>query len=260
VFAQREIKFAGAILSDEGHRMQPKIYDIIEKFSFPTNLTEMRAFYGIANQLTPFNENLSKALSPLRPVLKKDTEFFVDDERKLAFENAKRIMGSDKILAYYCQGRPFRLFTDASNINGLGCVLQQMQTDGTWRPIQVASRSLLDAETRYHPVELELQCVAWATRKCRTFLLGNRFICYTDHQPLVNIWIKKRLDEMVNSRISKSLMKLMDYDFKMEWIPGVNNKIADALSRNPAATPDETDKQEMDKVSRHVSSLINVCA
>jgi len=37
-----------------------------------TNLTEMRAFYGMANQLTPFNGNLSKALSPLRPLLKKE--------------------------------------------------------------------------------------------------------------------------------------------------------------------------------------------
>jgi len=124
-FAQREIEFAGAILSDEGYKMQPKIYEAIEKFPFPTNLTEMRAFYGVANQLTPFNENLSKALSPLRPLLKKDAEFFVDDERKLAFENAKRIMGSDQMLAYHCQGRLLRLFTDASNINGLGCELQQ---------------------------------------------------------------------------------------------------------------------------------------
>ena len=135
-----------------------------------------------------------------------------------------------------------------------------MQSNGTWRPIQVASRSLLDAETRYHPIELELQCVAWATRKCRTFLLGNRFVCYTDHQPLINIWNKKRLDEMVNSRILKCLMKLMDYDFQMEWIPGVENKIADALSRNPAVKPDKTDEQDYGEISRQISSLINACA
>ena len=76
----------------------------------------------------------------------------------------------------------------------------------------MASRSLLDAETRYHPIDLELQCVAWATRKCRTFLIGNRFVCYTDHQPLINIWNKKRSDEIAISRILKCLMKLMDYD------------------------------------------------
>ena len=134
MFAQREIEFAGAVLSSDGYKMQPKIYEAIEKFPFPSNLTEMRAFYGMANQLTPFNENLSKALSPLRPLLKKDAKFFVDEERKQALKKSKQILSSDKTLAFYCQGRPLRLFTDASNIYGLGCVLQQMQSDGTWRP------------------------------------------------------------------------------------------------------------------------------
>ena len=187
VFAQPEVEFVGAVLSKKGYKMKPKVYEAIEKFPFPTNLTEMRTCYGMANQLAPFNKHLSKALSPLRSLMKKDAVFFLDDERRKAFENAKEIMSSDKTLAFYCQGRPLRLFTDASNVHGLGCVLQQMLSNGTRRPIQVASRSLLDAETRYYPIELELQCVAWATRKCSTFLLGNRFVCYTDHQPLINI-------------------------------------------------------------------------
>ena len=97
--------------------MQPKLYKAIEKFPFPSNLTEMRAFYSKANQWAPFNENFSKAPSPLRPLLlKKDAECFVDEERKQAFKNAKQILSSDKTLVFYCQGSPLRLFTDASNI------------------------------------------------------------------------------------------------------------------------------------------------
>ena len=41
VFAQREIEFAGAVLSSYGYKVQPKIYEAIEKFPFPSNLTEM---------------------------------------------------------------------------------------------------------------------------------------------------------------------------------------------------------------------------
>ena len=52
----------------------------------------------------------------------------------------------------------------------------------------------------------------------------------------------------------------MDYDFRMEWIPGVKNKIADALSRNPTVHPDKIDEQESGDVSRQISSLINACA
>ena len=98
IFAQKEIEFAGAILSADGYKMQPKVFEAIEKFPFPKSLTEMRAFYGMANQLTPFNENLSQALFPLRPLLKKNAEFYVDYERKQAFEKAKQIMTSDKTL------------------------------------------------------------------------------------------------------------------------------------------------------------------
>ena len=119
-FAQKDIEFAGAILSTDGYKMQPKVYEAIENFPFLKSLTEMRAFYGMANRLTPFSENLSKALSPLRPLLKKNAEFCGDDERKQAFEKAKQVMSSDKTLAFYCQGKPLRLFTDVSNMHGLG--------------------------------------------------------------------------------------------------------------------------------------------
>ena len=95
----------------------------------------------MANQLTVFDENLSKALSPFRPLLKTNAKSYVDDKRKQALEKAKQTVSSDKTLAFYCQGNPLRLFTDASNIDGLGCVLQQLQNDGTWRPIRMASRS-----------------------------------------------------------------------------------------------------------------------
>ena len=55
-------------------------------------------------------------------------------------------------------------------------------------------------------------------------------------------------------------MKLMDDNFRKEGIPGVENKIADALSRNPAVHPDKIDEQESGDVSRQISSLINACA
>ena len=52
----------------------------------------------------------------------------------------------------------------------------------------------------------------------------------------------------------------MDYDFRIEWIPGVENKIADALNRNPTVHPDRIDEQESEDVSRQISSLKNACA
>ena len=79
-----------------------------------------------------------------------------DEEQVVAFEQAKQELCSVNVIAFFDPNKPIQLFVDASNINGLGFCLKQLQDNGQWRPIQVGSRSLLDAETRYHPIELEL--------------------------------------------------------------------------------------------------------
>ena len=58
-----------------------------------------------------------------------------------------------------------------------------------------------------------------------------------DHQPLLGV-----LDAINNVRIQRLMSKLLGYSFKVEWIPGKNHAIADALSRNPVfATPHHKD-------------------
>ena len=62
VFAQPETEFAGAVLSKKRYKIQPKVYEAIEKFPFLTNLTEMRTLYGMAKQLASFNEHFCRDL------------------------------------------------------------------------------------------------------------------------------------------------------------------------------------------------------
>ena len=120
------------------------------------------------------------------------------------------------------------MFTDASLKHGLGFYLKQQQTDNDWKTIQTGSRTLTPAETRYAPIELELQAIVYATKKCHNFLAGTKFNLFTDHRPLVNICNKRRLDKINNSRILQSLLKLMDYNFTVNYIPGSQNKVADS--------------------------------
>jgi len=81
--------------------------------------------------------------------------------------------------------KPTRLCTDASR-QGLGFILQQRDTNGTWRLIQAGSRSLTETESRYAIVELEMLAVAYATSKCHLFLAGlQHFRVITGHNPLI---------------------------------------------------------------------------
>ena len=165
-----------------------------------------------------------------------------NDEQTAAFEKAKNILTSPIVIAYYQPGAPLQLFTDASLKNGLGFYLKQQQSDNTWKTIQTGSRTLTPAETRYAPIELELQAIVYATKKCHNFLAGTAFNLFTDHRPLVSICNKRRLDDIGNSRILRSLLKLMDYNFTVNYIPGSQNKVADSFLRNPVDQPDTNDE------------------
>ena len=44
------------VLSKEGYRIIPKIHEAVRDFPHPTNISEMRSFCGMANELAPFND------------------------------------------------------------------------------------------------------------------------------------------------------------------------------------------------------------
>ena len=68
-----------------------------------------------------------------------------------AFERAKCILTSEHVLGYNRPNAPMQLYTDACLKNCLGFVLKQQQPDLSWRPIQLGSRTLHDAKTRFAP-------------------------------------------------------------------------------------------------------------
>ena len=90
----------------------------------------------------------------------------MNDEQTLVFEE---ILTSNNVIAYYRPGVSLRLFTDTSWKHGLGFYLKQQQTDNDWKTIQTGSRTLTLAETRYAPIELELQAAVYATKNATIF-------------------------------------------------------------------------------------------
>ena len=134
----------------------------------------------------------------------------------------KKELASDKVLAFPDFEKEFVVYTDASQY-ALGAVLQN--ADG--RPVHFASRVLQDAETRYAVIEKELLGMVFATKVFRAYLLGRHFVMRTDHAPLA--WMRAMTDP--SSRLTKWRLKLEEFDFTVEHVPGRQNGAADALSR-----------------------------
>jgi ribonuclease HI len=185
----------------------------------------------------------------------------LNDEEERAFRETKLRLASPQTLAYYIPGRPVRMFTDAACTRGFGFVLQQLQPDNTWKPIQLGSRALTDAETRYAPIEAEITAITWALRQARKFLIGvPRFNIYTDHRPLVSLINNKRLEEVENMRILRNLIKCQDFNMEVHYIKGSENVAADGLSRHPVDRPEPKDYKASDKAFRHMKAINRVSA
>ena len=50
-FAESEVNFTGYIINQEGKKPDPSKLEAIAKFPKPENLTQLRSFMGLANQL-----------------------------------------------------------------------------------------------------------------------------------------------------------------------------------------------------------------
>ena len=235
-FAQDDVNFAGFNLSANGYRVDQSITTAITNFPIPTNRTDLRAFFGLVNQLSASTPSVAGLLAPLRPLLSTKNEFSWSPELDQAFTVAKQSLTSAPILSYFDQSRPTRLCTDASR-QGLGFVLQQKAGDN-WALVQAGSRFLSDTESRYAIIELELLAVVWAIHKCQIFLAGlSQFTVLTDHHPLISILNHHRLDEIENPRLQRLKTRIMAYSFTAEWVKGALNNAPDALSRHPVSDP-----------------------
>ncbi|GFT72341.1 retrovirus-related Pol polyprotein from transposon 297 [Trichonephila clavipes] len=117
----------------------------------------------------------------------------------------------------------FNLFTDASGV-GIGAVLQQNQ-----KPIAFASRTLNKAERNYTVTERECLAVNWALNKFETYFGPLPLKVITDHAALTKLTNGKNL----SSRMIRWALKLSEFNIEWEHRPGVQNVVADLLSRNP---------------------------
>src|SRR5690606_28589559 len=66
----------------------------------------------------------------------------------------------------------------------------------------------------------------WAMNKFRYYLIGRFFVARVDHQPLVKM-MKNRLNLLLEGWIDS----ILEFNFTVEYLPGRQNVLADALSR-----------------------------
>ncbi len=227
-FARTTVKYLGHMLSYNQVRPLFSNISAITNFPRPTEVTNVRQFIGKVNYYHKFIPNVSKLLSPLHDLLKKDVTFSWTPACENSFCQAKNYLCSKPVLAIYNPEETCYLFTDASRC-GIGAVLKQCQEDGELHPIGYMSRTLHTYQKNYPVTELECLAIIEALDFWHHYLYGSKFVIYSDHSALR--WLHSIKGP--KGRLYNWVMKIGQYEAEIRYHPGMANVETDCLSRNP---------------------------
>ena len=188
--------------------------EAISKLPPPINVSEIRSFLGLVGYYRRFVKKFSDKAAPLNALLRKDQAWKWTQECQYAFETLKGEITSRPVSAYPDFSKPFRLYTDASNI-GLVAILAQKQ-EGKEKIICCASWTLNNAETNYSTTKKECLAIVWGVQVFQPFLVATHFEILTDHYALQ--WLRSM--KSTSAILHRWAAALEDYRFTIIHKPG----------------------------------------
>ena len=245
-----ELSFARLIFSAEGIKPDPERIVSLTRFPVPRDVTGVRSFLGLANQLSGFVPDFVHMTVRLREL----NAFLWLNDHQREFEKVKQLLTLDMVVTHFDPDLPVTVLTDASRLHGLGYALGHY-VDGRFKLVSCGSKTLTPAQQRYATIELECLVVYFAIDKCSYYLKGGtHFTVATDHKPLEGIFAKNLYD-IPNSRLQRLCEKLVEYSFTVKWVPGKSHHIADALSRAPLFSPEKTEDMHVNSARLPIWSM-----
>ncbi|RVX01657.1 Retrovirus-related Pol polyprotein from transposon 17.6 [Vitis vinifera] len=194
----------GHIISERGIEVDKAKVELIAKLPSPTTVKGVRQFLAMQA---------------------KDAKFIWDERCQNSFDQLKKYLTTTPIVRAPNWQLPFELMCDASDY-AIGAVLGQ-RVDGKPYVIYYASKTLNEAQRNYTTTEKELLAVVFALDKFRAYLVGSFIIVFTDHSALKYLLTKQ--DE--KARLIRWILLLQEFDLQIKDKKGVENVVADHLSR-----------------------------
>ena len=152
-------------------------------------------------------------------------EFIFDANCEAAVKLLKEKLVTAPIIRAPDWDHPFEVMYDASDY-AVGAVLGQ-KIDGKRYVIFYASKTLNQAQKNYDTTEKEMLAMVYLFEKFRQYLLGSKVIVYTAHAAIKYLITKKES----KPRLIRWVLLLQEFDWDVEDKRGIENKVADHLSR-----------------------------
>ena len=228
-FFQQTVKFLGLEIDAHGYRPPANYVPKIENFERPETRKGVQKFLGLINYyIKHMGADYQHIAEPLTKLTGR-AKFEWGPEQERAFHELKERFKLRFKLTPIDFNLPYRLYTDASRIALGACLCQYNPDKGEEFIVDFYSKKLTATQQRYSVHTLEAFAVYKAIMHFRRLLLGAEFVVYTDHSALCS-WFTK---DILSERQARMLVQLQDFEFKIVYIKGEENVMADFASRPP---------------------------
>ncbi|WVZ95473.1 hypothetical protein U9M48_041234 [Paspalum notatum var. saurae] len=199
-FAAQQIAYLGHIISSEGVATDPSKISAVSNWPTPQSVKALRSFLGLAGVGTLF------IWAPLH---------------EEAFQALKNALVTAPVLALPDFSQPFCIETDASGV-GVGAVLMQRG-----HPLAYLSKALGPRTMGLSAYEKEYLAILIAVDQWRHYLQLGEFI------------LAQRIEQRLHTPWQQKVFtKLLGLQYKVIYKKGVDNRVADALSRHSFSAPE----------------------
>ncbi|CDJ36637.1 uncharacterized protein EMH_0021760 [Eimeria mitis] len=232
LFFMQTISCSGSRVSAAGVEPDPAKIGAIQRWLPPLHMrTDVQKFLGRASYHRNSIPEFARIAAPLADLLKKNKQFIWTDNKE---EATRRLIGhlrSSPVLAVADFDKPFLLTTDASDSAVEVMLSRQANSSKRHKTVAFYPHPFTERKQKFPVTEKELYSAWWAVKKYWLYLYDRQSTVQTDHQSLTHL--TKSFQDYDNERIVRWLSKLAQYDFTVEYIKGITNVVANALSRRP---------------------------
>ena len=222
IFLTTSVKFLGHTLTENGYKPSEDKLAGIRNFATPTTARQVRRFLGLVNFYRKFIPKAAELQTPLTALTRQNTPFLWSSDCQTAFVSLIDAVINATQLNYPSINDEYVLSTDASNI-AVGAVLSSQNG-----PCGFFSQQLRGPELNYCTYDKELTAVFKAVSHFEWLLFGRPFTLKVDHKPLTYMFTTPSKLE----RRRRQIEYLSTFDINLQYVPGRENIVADALSRD----------------------------
>ena len=217
-----------------GSQISEKYKNKVLEMKQPNTVPEMRTFLGVVGYIARYIYNGAMVYHWLYKMIQG-----LDDharlrwtrESKIAYQQLTYLIRNSPILHNPTPDGKFMIKCDASR-DAVGAVLYQWQ-HGEWVIIDMHSELNPEGIRNAHSMVHEARAIVIACQYWQFLLLKGHFIMYSDNQPVVRLFTGdyRELSEITQRQLLRLRVALSNFTYEIKHVKGVDNALADALSR-----------------------------